>query len=217
MAQAEAAYRKAIEINPADSSGYFDLIYFLAVNDRVADVNPLLVAFDAHKDTNENVFVTTMRQLYFGSEPAAVEKLAASQPARVKGSSEANLLIGRIHMDAGRYAVALNYLNISAKLDEKSADPYVVMSRLHRKQSHFSAALKASDQAIKVDEEYSEGYYERACALARLGRLKEAMAALEKSFELDPDQSDYIADEADLKPLSSLPAFKKLLPQPEKP
>jgi tetratricopeptide (TPR) repeat protein len=217
MAQAEAAYRKAIEINPADSSGYFDLIYFLAVNDRVADVNPLLVAFDAHKDTNENVFVTTMRQLYFGSEPAAVEKLAASQPARVKGSSEANLLIGRIHMDAGRYAVALNYLHISAKLDEKSADPYVVMSRLHRKQSHFSAALKASDQAIKVDEEYSEGYYERACALARLGRLKEAMAALEKSFELDPDQSDYIADEADLKPLSSLPAFKKLLPQPEKP
>jgi tetratricopeptide (TPR) repeat protein len=91
------------------------------------------------------------------------------------------------------------------------------MSRLHRKQSRFSAALKASDQAIKVDQEYSEGYYERACALARLGRLKEAMAALQKSVELDPDQSGYLADETDLKPLSSLPAFKKLLPQPEKP
>jgi tetratricopeptide (TPR) repeat protein len=217
LAQAEAAYRKAIEINPADSSGYFDLIYFLAVNDRVADVNPVLVAFDEHKDMDEDLFVTTLRQLYYGSQPAAVEKLAASEPARVKTSSEANLLIGRIHMDAGRYGVALNYLNLSAKLDEKSADPYVVMSRLHRKQSRFSAALKASDQAIKVDQEYSEGYYERACALARLGRLKEAMAALQKSVELDPDQSGYLADETDLKPLSSLPAFKKLLPQPEKP
>jgi hypothetical protein len=47
--------------------------------------------------------------------------------------------------------------------------------------------------------------------------LKEAMAALERSIELDEDQASYIADEADLKPLSSLPAFKKLLPQPEKP
>ena len=45
------------------------------------------------------------------------------------------------------------------------------------------------------------------------------MTALEKSVELDEDQLDYIADEADLKPLSSLPAFKKLLapPPPEKP
>jgi Flp pilus assembly protein TadD len=57
-----------------------------------------------------------------------------------------------------------------------------------------------------------------ACALARLGRVKEAMLALEKSVDLDPDQSDYIADEADLKALSALPAFKKLLPVPaEKP
>jgi hypothetical protein len=54
--------------------------------------------------------------------------------------------------------------------------------------------------------------------LARLGRLKEAMSALEKSVEFDPDHLDSIPDEADLKPLSSLPAFKKLLaPPPEKP
>jgi tetratricopeptide (TPR) repeat protein len=121
-------------------------------------------------------------------------------------------------MDAGRYAAALNYLNIAIQLDKESADPYVAMSKLYRKQARFSAALRASDQAIKLDDEYSEGYYERACALARLGRLKEAMTALEKSVELDEDQLNYIAHEADLKVLTSLPAFKKLLePPPEKP
>jgi len=128
------------------------------------------------------------------------------------------LLLGRIHMDAGRYALALGELNVSARLDKEWASPYVIMAMVHRKQSQWTAALKAADQAISLDDEESEAYYQRACALARLGRLKEAMTALEKSIELDPDQATYIAGEADLKALSSLPAFKKLLAPPaEKP
>jgi tetratricopeptide (TPR) repeat protein len=215
---AEAAFRKSIELDPAGTDAYLHLVLLLAYHDRIAEVKPVLVAFDQHKDTDEDVFESAMRDLYFASEPGAAEKLAASEPARVKGSSLVNILLGRIHMDAGRYAAALNYLNLAIQLDKESADPYVAMSKLYRKQARFSAALRASDQAIKLDDEYSEGYYERACALARLGRLKEAMTALEKSVELDEDQLNYIAHEADLKVLTSLPAFKKLLePPPEKP
>lgn len=218
LAQAELAYRKTIELTPADSSGYFDLIFLLAQNDRVDEVKPLLVAYDQRKNTDEDVFESVIRQLYFASEPEAAQKLAASEPARVKGSYTANLMLGRIHLDAGRYAVALNYLKLAAQLDKESPGPYVVMATLRRKQSRFAAALKAADLAVSLDREDSEAHYERACALARLGRLKEAMTALEKSVELDEDQLDYIADEADLKPLSSLPAFKKLLaPPPKKP
>ncbi len=220
LGQAEAAYRKAIEISPADSSGYFQLIFFLTMNDRVSEVKPLLVAYDQHKDTDEDVFVLTLRNLYFASELAAAEKLAVSEPVRVKGSAKANLLLGRIHLDTRRYVVALNHLNLAAQLDKESSEPYVLMATVHREQSRFSAALKAADQAIKLDREDSEAHYERACALARLGRLKEAMTALERSIDLDEDQLDYIADEEDLKPLSSLPAFRKLLappPPPEKP
>ena len=216
--QAEAAYRKAIDLNPADSSGYIHLILFLTSNQRVPEVKPVLAAYDAHKDTDEDILVSVIRELYYAEKGDSAEKLAASEPVRVKGSSEANLLLGRIHMDAGRYAVALNHLNLAAQLDRESSEPYVVMAMLHRKQSRWSAALKAADQAIKIYDEDSEAYYQRACALARLGRLKEAMSALEKSVELDPDQSDYIEDETDLKALSALPAFKKLLPPPtEKP
>jgi tetratricopeptide (TPR) repeat protein len=160
-----------------------------------------------------------IRQLYNDSEGARAIKLADTEPARVKGSAEANFFLGKIHLDEGRYAVALNHLNLSAQLYKTSSSPYVAMATLYRKQSRWSAALKAADQAIKFDEEDCEAYYERACALARLGRLREAMAALEKSVDLDPDHLEWIPDEADLKPLSSLPAFKKLLesPPPEKP
>jgi hypothetical protein len=43
------------------------------------------------------------------------------------------------------------------------------------------------------------------------------MASLTKAVELDADQTDYMVEEEDLKPLYNLPAFKKLIPEPEKP
>ncbi|HEU4837121.1 MAG TPA: transglutaminase domain-containing protein [Pyrinomonadaceae bacterium] len=212
LAQTEAAYRKAIELDRAGSDNYVPLILFLVFNDRFDDTKQVFAAFDRHKDTDVDLMVEVVRQLYFESEGDRAIKLAGIEPARVKDSSEVNLLLGRIHLEAGRYAVALNYFNLSARLDKTaSSSPYVAMATLHRKQSRWSAALKAADRAISLDEEDCEAYYERACALARLGRLKEAMSALEKSIEIDPDHLDSITDEADLKALSSLPAFKKLL------
>jgi len=47
--------------------------------------------------------------------------------------------------------------------------------------------------------------------------LAQAMAALAKSVELDEEQVYYIGGEEDLKPLASLPEFKKLLPPPAEP
>ncbi|HET6974528.1 MAG TPA: tetratricopeptide repeat protein, partial [Pyrinomonadaceae bacterium] len=197
---------------------YMSLVLFLAMNDRFADASQVFAAYDQHKDTDVVLIAEVIRQLYYDSEGARAVKLADTEPARVKGSAEANLILGKIHLEDGRYAVALNHLNLSAQIDKTLSSPYVAMATIHRKQSRWGAALKAADQAIKLDEEDCEAYYERACALARLGRLRDAMAALEKSVDLDPDHLEWIPDEVDLKPLSSLPAFKKLLaPSPEKP
>jgi len=214
LAQAEAAFRKAVELEPASADNYMPLVIFLVMNDRFADAGQVLAAYDQHKDSDVILIGEVIRQLYYDSEGARAIKLAETEPARVKGSAEANLILGRIHLEDGRYAVALHHLNLSAQIDKTFSSPYVAMATLYRKQSHWSAALKAADQAIKLDEEDCEAYYERACALARLRRLKEAMAALEKSVDLDPDHLEWIPDEADLKPLSSLPAFKKLLVSP---
>jgi len=156
-------------------------------------------------------------RMYYRDDYSDAEKLAAIEPARVKVSPDANLILGRIQLKGGKYAAALNHLNAAAQLDKKSAESHVVMSTVHRKQSHWAAALKAADVAISIEPEDPDAHYERACALARLGRLKEAMSAIQKTLELDPDYATWMGDEADLKPLASLPEFKKLLPEPEKP
>lgn len=217
LAQAEVNYRKAIDLNPADSEGYISLIFFLRLEQRFSDMRAVLAAFDQHKDTDENLLEIILRRWYYNDGSSDAEKLAAIEPGRVKLSSDANLILGRINLDARKYATAFNYLNAAAQLDKKSSAPHIVMSTLHRKQSRWAAALKAADVAIGIDRENAEAHYERACALARLGRLKDAMSAIQKVLELDPDYATWMEDEADLKPLASLPEFKRLLAEPEKP
>lgn len=214
--KAEKTYRKVVDLRPKDAVGYIDLVSFLVFQDRLNEAGPVLVAADKNTDNNADVFAEVMSLLTSAEDSSYAIKLAASEPERMKKSSDANFLMGRMHSDNGEYALAHKYLQAAIALDKEWDEPYIKLALLFRRQSRFPAALKAADKAIELDEEDGEAYYERACALARLGRIKEAMTSLEKAIELYPAQADWMAEEKDLKALSNLPAFKKLLPPPEK-
>jgi tetratricopeptide (TPR) repeat protein len=214
--KSEAAYKKVIELNPIESAGYVDLITFLVLRDRLDEAGPVLVAADKNAGKQADVFGDVMSNLVAFDEPSYAIKFAASEPQRMKTSAPANLFLGRDYVHYGRFALALPLLQTAAQLDKEWDEPHIALARLYRKQSRFAAALKAAEKAIALDDDDGESHYERACVLARLGRINEAMTALEKAIELYPDQADELADEKDLKALAKLPAFKKLLPQPEK-
>jgi tetratricopeptide (TPR) repeat protein len=215
--EAEAAYRKAIEIDSVETDHYLNLIELFVRQDRFDEVRAWLVAGEKHQSADEDLFGSIMRDLLILEEYEAAQKLAVKEPSRMKTSTTANLSLARIFSRAERYVEAERHFSAAALLDKKSTEPYVGLAMLYRRQSRWLAALRAADKAISIDAEDSEGHYQRACALARLRRIKEAMASLTKAVELDPEQVDYMVDEADLQPLASLPAFKKLLPEPEKP
>lgn len=209
--KAEAALHKVIELDPRDSGSYESFIQFLIKRDRLREVKPWLEAGEKHAKQDEDFFAGILQTLSFLDDFKNAEAFAASEPARMKTSFMANLTLGRIYSRTKREAAAMRQFELAAQLDKKSPEPYIGMAVVHRKQSRWSAALKAAQKAIDLDYQHSEAYYQRACALARLGRTKEAMTSLEKAVELDFDQLDYMVDEEDLKPLASLPAFKKLL------
>ena len=216
--KAEAPYRRVIELNPADRNSHLNLIHFLVLHDRIGEVGPLLLAAEKQIDDEVDVFAAALENLLGLDENLKyANKLAASEPSRMKTSAQANFALGQIHSENGEYGSALQLLNKAAQLDKKSSAPHVAMAVVHRGQSRWTAALNAAQRAIALDNNNSEAHYQRACALARLGRIKEAMAALEKSVELDSTQTLWIEDEDDLKPLSSLTAFKKLLSDSDKP
>ena len=89
------------------------------------------------------------------------------------------------------------------------------MALAYRQLRNWAAALKSADQAIKLDDKDADSQFQRACSLAQLRRLPEALAALRKAVELDEDLTftDDLEEEEDLKPLSGLAGFQKLIEQ----
>ena len=213
---AEAAYRKVVELNPADADGYVNLVQILALQRHFAETKPVLDAADKFKDDDTDVFGAVMTSLVEESDSEIVDPFVAAEAARLKTSARGTLALGRLYSMEERYADALRVLKAAALLNKEWSTPHTVMAFVQRQQHRWVAAMRAAQQAIAIDEDDDEAYYELACALARLRRTKEAMTALEKALELYPDRADEIATEADLKPLAHLPAFKKLLPPPEK-
>ena len=210
--KAEDAYRKALERDANHTDRYLDLVHFLIVHDRIDEARALLVKAEKYNESGEDLFGSALEGLHLMEETKNAEKFAASEPSKMKTSYQANFALGQIYFDDGRYADAVRLLEAAAQIDKESPEPYIEMAAVYRKQSRWTAAVKAAQKAIELDDEVSEAYYQLACALTRLRRTREALAALAKSVELDPNQADYMVEEADLKPLSSLRAFKKLIP-----
>jgi len=216
LVHAEAAYRTVIELDPTNTGAYSDLVNFLAVNDRIDEAKTVLAAGEKYKDKDQDLFGWAVQRLESDEETKAAEKFALSEPSRLKTSYSANVALGRIYLNDGRYADALRVSVTAAQIEKEWTEPHLIMAQVYRKQSRWALAVKAAQKAIEVDGEDGEGHYQLACALTRLRRIKEAMAALSKAVELDEDQAEYMVEEPDLKALSALPAFKKLIPQPAK-
>ena len=213
---AEAAYRKAIAVDPFEKPGYNDLAIFLIRNGRVADVSAVLLASDKYVAEDDDLIGDILGELEDDIKLEDAERLAASEPQRMKKSFWATLHLGYIYARDKRYREGLELMKRAAQMDPKESYPHHAMASTYLKQSRLFEALKAIDQSLKLDDASAASYYLKACILARMGRKKEAMTKLHKSIELDAEMLSFIAEDEDLKSLRSLPAFQKLLREAEK-
>jgi transglutaminase-like putative cysteine protease/tetratricopeptide (TPR) repeat protein len=147
-AEAEAAYRKALALDPGEPYNYINLITLFVRTNRPAEVRPLLMASDKHIAATDDLFGVLMQQLIFLDESKGAEQLASSEPARMKTSMFANLSLGRALLRAERYPDAARLFNTAAQIDKKSTTPHIAMAELYRKQSRWAAALNAADYAV---------------------------------------------------------------------
>ena len=217
FARAELEYRAAIERDTSNSLVYLDLAEFYAVRKRFNEAVAVIDAAAKQTPDKDDLFADLIARFWFDEQTDVPEGLAASQPQRMAQSAGANLKLARIRLDHDHAREALPLLKKAATLDKKSSDSYDLMATAYRKLHDWTAALNAAETAIRLSREDAEAHYERACALARLGRRNEALAALKRAIELDEDIADSFEDEEDLKPLATLPEFRKLLPKREQP
>lgn len=113
-----------------------------------------------------------------------------------------------------KYDAAIKSLQKVIAINPEAGDQ-VTVAAIYRETKRFAQALAAADLAIKQDRESARAYFERACALAQLARKREALVALKKAIELDEEYAYGLEEEPDLKPLTTTPEFKALLPKDE--
>lgn len=210
VAPAEAAYRKGIEVDPVEVVGYLSLIRLLALNNRIPEVAAVLVAADRYVG-DEDVMASVLDDLYDYAKLEQAQKLADSEPQRMRTSYAANLALSNIYMREKRHREALALINRALQIDPKIAESHIALSAAYVKLFRFAEALKAADHAVSLNENSPDAHYQRARVLARLRRSKEAIAALEKLLELSPTAIVSVVDDPELKSLKNLPAFKKLV------
>ncbi|HEY6805669.1 MAG TPA: tetratricopeptide repeat protein [Pyrinomonadaceae bacterium] len=217
--QAEQKYvelRKALECDPDSWANYYEVIYFQLTHKREAELDGVFKAADKHPEASEDLFGSMVEELYSEDEPDLAEQLVANQAMRMKGSFLGNLNMGRIQLDKDAPLKALPLLNLAAQIDTKSPEPYISIAGANRALQRWTTGLRATERALQLDPKSADAYYERARILARLGRTTEAMTALTSAIEHNPGWAYSVGDETDFKPLSSLPAYKKILADVEK-
>lgn len=214
-ARAEAYYRAAIKADPRYSYHYIDLGAFFASERRYADALNVIDEGVKTGATKDEMFSSLLRRFYLSEQNEITEALVLLQPDRMTKNAAANYYLALAREIAGRASDALPLAKKAIELNPQDVDYHLLLASLHRKLRNWTAALAAADKAIQLDANSIGAHYNRACALARLGRLSQAMIALKRMIELSPISANALVDEEDLKALSRLPEFKKLLPQQE--
>ncbi|HEX6045572.1 MAG TPA: tetratricopeptide repeat protein, partial [Pyrinomonadaceae bacterium] len=211
IALAEANYRKQIVTDTVDVSGYLSLIRLLALNDRIPEIAPVMVEADRYVGTDEDLMATVLDDLYEYADLDDAQKLADSEPQRMRTSVGANLALANIYLRDDRPREALTFINRAVQIDPKVAEAHISLSEAYIKLSRLPDALKAANHAVSLDQNNAWAHRQRARVLARLGRTKEAISAIEKALELDPESVEFIKLDPELKSLKKIPAFQKLL------
>lgn len=215
--QAEKEYRAAIERDSSNADLFLDLAEFYARRQRIAEAVTTIDEATKRNSAKNDLFALLLARFIFDEQTEIPEALATSQPERMARSLEANLNLARIRLNHEHPREALPLLKRAVLLDGKSSDPYDEMAKAYRKLREWTAALNAADTAIRLNQEDADAHYERACALSRMGRRNEAMSSLKRALELDDSVAGLLDEEDDLKPLATLPAFKKMIAERDKP
>jgi tetratricopeptide (TPR) repeat protein len=212
--KAEKELGIAIQLDPFNPITYSDLAELLISESRYKEALAVIDQSKGRGLSKDEMFATF---LFARSDaPGASERaeaLAAAAPERLIINFRANINLASVRISADRAREALPLLKRAAELDPKSSEPHTLMNTAYCKLHNWLAALKEADAAIALEAENADAYYGRACALAQLRRSVEAIAALKKALELDPDSysPDELESESNLKPLATLPGFKKLV------
>ncbi len=211
VVKAEAAYLKAIELDPNYDRAFFFLANLYDVNDRQdeAIVNyqrTIELTPDDFMAHNNLGCIFEDRKAY-----AIAQKLFEQSIALEPEYFRSQFNLGVVYKALGKLDEALAQYRLAQELNPHYADVYLNMSALHIEREDFQASIGDLDEGISYIPDAAYLYYNRACSKIRLNRIDEGFLDLEVSFKLDPDLIDYAQEDPDFKSVRMTEGFIALM------
>lgn len=193
---AEAALRRAVELDPNLVVAKVHLARLLRHTNRAAEADPIYrSAIDQAKDAPTLVLIADAMQSelsYPDSEP--VLRRALNLDPRNPG---ALFLMGRYFSAVGKYAEAEPFLKTAIEVSPKSFLPRIILGRSYLGLDRYDDAYKTYDQAVDLASDADRRQLAGAFGFAgvgdgymKAGRAKDAVRAYSRGLQLDPNSAD---------------------------
>ena len=193
---AEAALRRAVELDPNLVVAKVRLARLLRHTNRSAEADPLYrSAIDHANDATTLVLIADAMQSeqnYQDSEP--VLRRALNLDARNPG---ALFLMGRFFSAVGKYAEAEPFLKSAIDVSPKSFLPRVILGRSYLGLERYDDAYKTYDQAVDLASDADRkqlagvfGFAGVGDGYMKAGRPRDAVRAYSRGLQIDPGSAD---------------------------
>ncbi len=177
-AEAERAYKRALEVDPDNedalaglSQVYVDLGNTQAAADtlrQLSDKNPSPRSLTALAETYEQ-----MKE--YGLAAEALKKVLGMNPPN---ADEVKKALAQDQVYAQQYADALQIYQSLVEEDPMDADSYLRMSQIYSRQRKFADASTAADKALSIDPANLEIRYNQVSILEAEGKTQQAIQTL---------------------------------------
>mgnify|MGYP000937817932 CR=1 FL=1 len=104
---------------------------------------------------------------------------------------DANNYISNEYVHIKNYTKALEYSNVSIRLDSTNAKSYFNRGCIYQTMDKDSLAMLDYVRAIKIDDNYADAYYNRGIIYEKSARYEEALADYNQAVKQQPS---YLAD-----------------------
>ena len=82
---------------------------------------------------------------------------------------------------------------------------------IHMKNKDYKKAIMRFNDAIAIKHDYTDAHYNLACLYAQKNDVSQSLFNLKNAIRFNPEAGNWAKNDTDLRILTNLPEFKKLL------
>ncbi len=196
-AEAVAAYRKAMELDPKNVSAQVGLVYALIASNKAAEARAVAQkASETDKNSGPAFaalgYAISAEKKFDGNDPSWSDAIAQAQQGvfLAPKNPQVQMIVAKLFEARGNYDQAQVAYQAALAADPgfTPARTAIILTMFRR--GDIDGALKAAGDLVKANPESPEANKVYGEFLARKGQFKEAIPALEKATAAMPNNAD---------------------------